>query len=156
MRRDFGLEIPVLEDEDTPESYFEKFEPIQGALLNDLAQRLNMRGAFKDPRDLDCHLAIVEEKKGLLAQYAALINKTIQPSARTVFEILWARDRCGQDVAIHRERLVQVVLPVVIRYTRTKFTQAEQFLSVYAQHLTAVLSPCESLDQHLDSEAVRV
>jgi hypothetical protein len=28
MRRDFGLEIPVLEDEDTPESYFEKFESI--------------------------------------------------------------------------------------------------------------------------------
>ena len=28
MRRDFGLEIPLLEDEDTPERYFDKFAEI--------------------------------------------------------------------------------------------------------------------------------
>ncbi|MGA3241825.1 MAG: AAA domain-containing protein [Bryobacteraceae bacterium] len=39
-------------------------------------------------------------------------------------------------------------MPVVVQYTRTQFTQAEQFLSVYAQHLAAVLSPCTSIDQH--------
>lgn len=120
----------------------------KGALLNDVAQRHQMRGSFKDPRDLDRHLSIVEEKKTLLTQYASLVNKTIEPFKATVFEILWARDRSGQDIMAHRDRLGQVVLPVVVQYTRTQFTQAEQFLSVYAQHLTAVLARCNSIDQH--------
>jgi very-short-patch-repair endonuclease len=37
---------------------------------------------------------------------------------------------------------------VVVRFTRTQFTQTEQFLSVYAQHLAAVLAPCDSIEQH--------
>src|SRR5262249_33539588 len=112
----------------------------KGALLNDLAQRQSMHGAFKDPRDLDRHIAIAEEKKRLLTRYAALINKSVEPFSATVFEILWARDRCGQDIATHRERLGHVVLPVVVRFTRTQFTQTEQFLSVFAQHLTTVIA----------------
>src|ERR1017187_1632368 len=97
----------------------------KGALLNDLAQRSSMRGSFKDPKDLDRNLWIVEEKKKLLTQYASLINKTIEPFQATVFEILWARDRCGQDIAAHRDRLGQVLLPIVVQYTRTQFTQTE-------------------------------
>jgi hypothetical protein len=120
----------------------------KGALLNDVAQRYQMRGSFREPRDLDGHLAVVEEKKQLLTRYAELINKTIEPFSATVFDILWARERCGQDIAAHRERLAQVILPVVVRFTRTQFTQSEQFLSVYAQHLAAVLAPCNSIEQH--------
>lgn len=104
-----------------------------------------MRGSFKDPRDLDGHLSVVEEKKQLLTKYAALINKTIEPFKATVFEILWARERCGQDIAAHQQSLAQVILPVVVRFTRAQFTQTEQFLSVYAQHLAAVLAPCNSI-----------
>jgi len=59
-----------------------------------------MRGTFKDPRELDRYLSIFEEKKALLTQYALLINKNIEPFKATVFEILWARDRCGQDIAV--------------------------------------------------------
>jgi Protein of unknown function (DUF4011) len=64
----------------------------KGALLNDLAQRCTLRGSFKDARELDRHLGVVEEKKRLLTHYAALINKTIEPFNATMFEILWARD----------------------------------------------------------------
>jgi very-short-patch-repair endonuclease len=122
----------------------------KGALLNDVAQRHQMRGSFRDPRDLDGNLSIVEEKKQLLTEYAVLINKTIEPFKATVFEILWARDRCGQDISAHRERLAQVILPVAVRFTRTQFTQTEQLLSVYAQHLAAVLvaATCNSIDRH--------
>jgi very-short-patch-repair endonuclease len=120
----------------------------KGALLNDIAQRHQMRGSFKDPRDLDGYLSVVEEKKQLLTKYAALINKTIEPFNATVFEILWARERCGQDIAVHQERLAQVVLPVFVRFTRMQFTQTEQFLSVYAQHLASVLAPCNSIEHH--------
>ena len=66
----------------------------KNALLNDIALRVSARGTFQEPRELDRHLSIVEEKKLLLTQYAALINKAIAPYNATVFEILWARDRC--------------------------------------------------------------
>jgi hypothetical protein len=120
----------------------------KGTLIADLAQRHSMHGGFKDPRYLDRHLAVVEEKKRLLTHYASLINKTIDPFGATVFEILWARDRSGQVIAAHRERLGQVILPVVVNHTRTQLTQAEQFLAVYAQHLSAVLACCASVDEH--------
>lgn len=120
----------------------------KGALLNDVAQRYASRGSFSDPRDLDRNLAVVEEKKRLLTQYATLINKTIDPFGATVFELLWARDRCGQDIAAHRSALNQVLFPVMVQYTPTAFTQTEQFLAVYGQHLAGVLSAWQSLDRH--------
>ena len=120
----------------------------KGAMLTDLAQRYKMRGTFKEPRDLDRHLSVVEEKKRLLTQYAALVNKTIEPFKATVFEILWARDRCGQDIVGRLGSLSQVMLPVIVQFTRIQFTQAEHFLSVYAQHLAAVLAPCNAIDRH--------
>jgi very-short-patch-repair endonuclease len=120
----------------------------KGALLNDIAHRLQRRGSFKDPRDLDGQLSIVEDRKRLLTQYASLINKTIEPLKATIFEILWARDRCGQDIAAHWERLNPVILRQAPQYTRTEFTETEQFLAVYAQHLEAVLAPSSSIDQH--------
>lgn len=120
----------------------------KGAMLTDLAQRYKRRGTFKEPRDLDRHLSVVEEKKRLLTQYASLVNKTIEPFKATVFEILWARDRCGQDISGRLGVLGQVILPAVVQFTRIQFTQAEHFLSVYAQHLTAVLAPGDAIDRH--------
>jgi len=120
----------------------------KGALINDIALRFSARGTFQEPRELDRHLSIVQEKKRLLTQYASLINETIAPFNATVFEILWARDRRGQDIAAHRAKLAQVVLPVVVQYTRTQFSQTEQFLTVYGQHLAAVLAASESVHQH--------
>lgn len=120
----------------------------KGALLNDVAQRYAARGSFSDPRDLDRHLAIVEEKKRLLTGYATLINKTIEPFGATVFELLWARDRCGQDIAAHRSKLSQVLMPMMVQYTPTTFTQTEQFLAVYSRHLADVLGAWQSIDRH--------
>jgi hypothetical protein len=117
-------------------------------LLNDLAQRCKARGSFRDPLDLDRHLSIVEEKKRLLSRYATLINKPVEPFNATVFEILWARDRCGQEIATHRDRMGQVILPVVVKYTQVQFTQVEQFLAVYAQHLVEILAPGKFVDGH--------
>ena len=120
----------------------------KGALLGDLARRYTLRGSFKEPRDLERHLAVVEQKKQVLTQYASLINKVIEPIGLSIFDILWARDRCGQDIAHHRERLSQIILPSLVLFTPSELTQSEQFLSVYAQHLSAVFSSCETLEKH--------
>jgi KaiC/GvpD/RAD55 family RecA-like ATPase len=120
----------------------------KGALLGDLAHRYTLRGTFKEPRDLERHLAVVDQKKQLLTKYASLINLVIEPIGLSIFEILWARDRCGQDISHHRERLGQLILPSLVPFTQTQLTEAEQFLSVYSQHLSAVFSSSESLDKH--------
>ena len=47
------------------------------ALLNDIAARLRAQGSFHDSRDLDQHVALVEERKQLLTRYADLVNTRI-------------------------------------------------------------------------------
>jgi AAA domain len=56
----------------------------KGALIADLAQRNKARRTFRDPIDLDRQLSLVDEKKRQLTQYAALINKNIEPFNRTL------------------------------------------------------------------------
>jgi len=121
----------------------------KNAMIHDIAQRVAMKGTFHDPRDLDLHLSIVEEKKHLLTQYVSLINKTIEPFGATIFQILWARDQFGQEIGPHRERLGQLILPMVVQFNPTHYAQAEQSLSVFAQHLSLVLAAAgDSLEQH--------
>jgi hypothetical protein len=43
--------------------------------VNDLAHRHTLRGSFKEPRDLERHLTVVEQKKQVLTQYASLSTK---------------------------------------------------------------------------------
>ena len=90
----------------------------------------------------------LNRKSRLLTQYASLINRVIEPFKASIFEILWAREHSGQGIATHRERLGQLILPILVQFTQTEFTQAEHFLSVYAQHLSAALASCDSLDRH--------
>jgi very-short-patch-repair endonuclease len=120
----------------------------KGALLNDLAQRCKARGTFREPQDLDRQLAIVEEKKRLLSRYAALVNTPVEPFNATVFDVLWARDRCGQEIAAHRERLGTVILPAVVKHSQVQFTQTEQFIAIYAQHLAEILAPGKTVEVH--------
>ncbi len=118
------------------------------SLLTDLATRLKVHRSFRDPKELDLHLSIAEEKKRLLTRYVTLINKELQPFEATVFEVLWARDCAYQELAFDRAAVENVLLPVVLQFNRTQVAQAEQFLSVYAQHLTGVLRTCSTLEEH--------
>lgn len=116
------------------------------ALLSDLAGRLKAQGSFREPMELEQHVAVVEENKRLLTHYVHLINKSVEPFHATIFEVLWARDRFYRELPFKRELAGQV--PNVLNFTRTEYAQREQFLSVYAQHLTAVLERCPGLGEH--------
>src|SRR5262249_5209708 len=72
------------------------------SLLRDLEARLKSRGSFRDPKDLEQHLSIVEEKKRALTRYAELINKELLPLQSTVFEVLWAREIAFQQLTFDR------------------------------------------------------
>lgn len=118
------------------------------SLLNDLATRIKAHGTFRDPKELDQQLSLAEEKKRLLTRYVALINKELQPFDATVFEVLWARDLAYQELPFDRALLENLLLPAVINFTRTQVARAEQFLSVYVQHLGGVFRVCSTLNGH--------
>ena len=120
----------------------------KGALIQDLARRHEARGTFADPLDLDRQLALVKEKKQLLSEYAALVNRTIQPLQATVFDIFWARDRCGQLIGDQQSCLTAVILPAVVQFTKTELVQSEQFLAIYAAHLDLILAGDSRIEQH--------
>ena len=118
------------------------------SLLNDLEQRIRAHKSFRDPRDLDQQFAVVEEKKHLLSRYANLVNQHIDPLKATVFQIVWARDRAYQALTCDRDLISKVLLPVVLKYSRTDFAKTEQFLAVYARHLEAVFGVCDEITRH--------
>ena len=116
------------------------------ALLNDIEARLKARGSFREPRELGQHLAVVEDKKRALTQYADLINKRLEPFDATLFEVFWARERYYQELPFSGE--IKGHVPDAPQYTRIQFADKENLLSVYAQHLSNVLSVCSSLESH--------
>ncbi len=120
----------------------------KGALLNDIGQRLNNRGTFREPSNLDNQLAIVEQKKQFLSMYASLINRMIEPFQSTIFDVLWARDQARQEISCRSDVLEQVLFPQFAKYTRADFAEIEQIVSIYGQTLAGVLENCESLDRH--------
>lgn len=115
-------------------------------LLNDLAGRIKARGSFREPREIEFHLAVVDEKKRVLTQYVNLINKRIEPLDMTIFEVLWARERCYRELPFSGE--IRGDVPEALRYTRPQLAAKEHLVSVYAQHLGNVLRVCSSVEDH--------
>jgi very-short-patch-repair endonuclease len=116
------------------------------ALLNDVEARLKARGSFREPRELVQHLAVVEEKKRALTQYAELINRRIEPFEASPFEIFWARERLFQELPFPGE--IKGLVPDAPKYTRAQFAAKEHLLSIYAQHLSRVLGVGSSFENH--------
>jgi len=120
----------------------------KGALLNDIAQRVGKRGTFREPGELNSHLAIVEQKKRNLTTYASLINKTLEPFQATIFDVFWAREQSLQQIGKYHERLRQMFLPHVAKFTKTDFAEVEELASIYGQTLAGLLENCDSLEKH--------
>ena len=114
--------------------------------LNDLATRVNARGSFRDPGDLDHVLAGLNDKKRVLINYVGEINRRVHPFDATVFEILWARDRYRQELPFTKELKGHV--PHAMQTDRTEYARKQAFLALYGQHLAAVLEVNSDLNGH--------
>jgi len=110
--------------------------------------RQKARGSFRDPEDLDGHTLSATGKKRLLARYVELINKRVEPFQATAFEILSARDHLYRKLLSGRELAEQLLLPPVVKFTRSDLAQTEQFLGTYSQHLAVVLRSCSDISRH--------
>lgn len=118
------------------------------SLLSDLERRIKAHKSFRDPRELDQHFAVVDDKKKQLTKYANLINRQIDPLQKSVFEIVWARDQAFEALQCDRDLVHKVMLPVAMGYSRGDFASAERFLEVYARHLTTIQEVCDDLSRH--------
>lgn len=118
------------------------------SLLSDLERRIKARRSFRDPRDLDQHFAVVDDKKQQLTKYATLVNQQIDPLQSSVFEIVWARDQAYQALTCDRDLLSKTILPVAMKHCRADFAKTEQFLEIYTRHLTTVQRACDELAHH--------
>ena len=87
-------------------------------------------------------------KKRLLARYVELINKRVEPFQATAFEILSARDHLYRKLLSGRELVEQLLIPPVVKFTRSDLAQTEQFLGTYSQHLAVVLRSCSDISRH--------
>jgi very-short-patch-repair endonuclease len=119
----------------------------KGALLQDVAQRLNKSGTYREPRDLELQIAIAEDKKRRLIEYVSLISKVIEPLQSTVFDILWARDRALQELPFGSDSISHLILPFLTQFSRSEYLHSEQFLAVYAQHLSSIVAPSQQLNE---------
>jgi hypothetical protein len=118
------------------------------ALIKDLADRIRSHRSFRDPVDLDRHLAALRDKRRLLAQYVHAMHQTVEPIRMSVFEIVWARERSYQRLSGNRELLERVRLPAVVAFARSDLDAAEQCLVDFAHHFGAVTQRWPSTDQH--------
>jgi very-short-patch-repair endonuclease/DNA polymerase III delta prime subunit len=120
----------------------------KGALLQDVARRIDMDGSFSDPADLDHLLSIAESRKGRLIEYVSLIKEVVNPIQKSVFNILWAREAAFQALPFDARMLSKIAPPLFLEYTPTKLAEAQDWLAIYARTLTEILTVYEKLDRH--------
>jgi very-short-patch-repair endonuclease len=120
-------------------------------LMRDLEDRLRLLGKFAEPPEIEAATTLLAEKRHRLIQYAKLINSTWTPLGKTIFDILWARQRARR---VLRELPVPEALDLSIRLsfapkaTREDLARAEQFIAIYAKHLKAITAGGTAVKDH--------
>ena len=79
-------------------------------LLDDLEERKNALGSFTDPRDLEGKIRLLQGAKQQLLDYVELINSSSGPLGRSVFDVLWARERYRQELRFSPNLVERVVV----------------------------------------------
>lgn len=118
------------------------------ALMKDLAARIQAQRSFSEPRALQDQIQLAEQKKQALTTYARLLARTMEPSKRTVFDVLWARERAYQALACDKALLEHLLVPDVVKWSRTETDDRDRDVANYVHHLQAVLHVAERTEAH--------
>ena len=117
-------------------------------LMRDLEERLKVRGRFTEPAEIEAKVKLLSEKKERLIQYAQLINSTWTPLGRTIFQILWARQRALRRLGAEANLLLPIRLAFAANCSQEALERTEQFVEVYVGHLRAITSGRKSVSDH--------
>lgn len=117
-------------------------------LMRDLDERLRARGRFTSPAEIEAKVKLLSEKKERLIHYARLINSTWMPLARTIFQMLWARQRALRELAAESGLLSPIRLPFAANCSQENLERTEQFIEVYVSHLKEITAGRNSVGDH--------
>ncbi len=107
-------------------------------LLGELLERLRAKGKFANPSDLDYKLEQLCRNKGQLLEYVRLMNSAFGASGRTVFEILWSRERRRIELPFQSETIDDVLLEDAGSLTQADLYSRRQILDIYGEHASAI------------------
>lgn len=117
-------------------------------LLKDLDERLKKKNSFGDPAELDHKLQALKRNKQELLDYVGLINSIFGSLGRTIFEILWARDRLREGLAFSPELADGILLDGAESLTRAELEAHRQILDICSGHLERLMRTRPSLSLH--------
>jgi len=74
-------------------------------VLDSIKKRLNKKGKFRNPKDIDAEIHRYEKLKTLLKNHAELINSTYQKTGKTVHEILVGASRYRKLIEMNPKKI---------------------------------------------------
>jgi very-short-patch-repair endonuclease len=117
-------------------------------LMRDLEDRLRAKGRFKEPPEIEGKVKLLEEKKGRLIQYAKLMNSNLTPLGKTIFEVLWARQRALRELPVPEKLLAPIKLVSAPNCSREGLERKEQCIAIYVKHLKSIIAGRRSVSDH--------
>jgi hypothetical protein len=117
-------------------------------LLDDIEARLNARRSFRDAPEIDAKISLLERSKLQLLRYVELINSSYGETRRSIFDIIWAREKFKQELgsqsnAVERCRISNVQLKSNLDYQLDC-----ELLEDYRTHLSETIDQHENLTRH--------
>ncbi len=117
-------------------------------LLDDLEQRINALDSFADPKDLDGKIRLLQRAKQQLLDYVELVNSSSGPFGRSVFEVIWARERYRQELRFDPHLVEGVVVLNARKMLPSDFDLDCQRLEIYGKHFSTVVAGRMNLSAH--------
>jgi very-short-patch-repair endonuclease len=117
-------------------------------LLDDLENRVNALESFADPRGLDGKIRLQEQAKRQLLEYIEQINASSGPLGRSVFDVIWARERYRQELRFDPLFVEGVTILNSGRMGSADFALDCQRLEIYGRHLASVVRGRDSMRAH--------
>jgi very-short-patch-repair endonuclease len=118
-------------------------------LMRDLEARLSyFRWRFAGPPETEAKVNLLSEKKERLIQYTQLLNSTWTPLGRTIFEVLWARQRALRELPFPALLLLPIKLSFAANCSREDLERTEQFIAIYVNHLKDITAGRKIVNDH--------
>lgn len=105
--------------------------------LKDIAARIEARGSFRDPADLDAQLEVLSQSRDRLIGYARALHEPFGASKRSAFELVWSSERMRAELGALADRADELEFPDSTAWPLSAFEQCREQVGAYAEHLDA-------------------
>jgi hypothetical protein len=117
-------------------------------LLDELEERLDARGTFKEPKDVAEKKTLLQRAKQQLIEYAELINMPFSALGCTGFDVIWRRERLRQELAFEPGLVEKIVLDRDRNARLADFELDCEILDVYGRQLAELRKRFPDIQSH--------